>query len=232
MPGGKIAHTLRQNDADRRLLRRQPKAEERHRRLVQDRVRKHQYQPDEKLRRKVRQQMMPQDPARRILPSLRDTATYCWRAKLQAPPRARAARGEHQCVAATPTSSPVRPRPSAKEIKIIKIMCGTPITRSMTQLMTASTPLRARRGGDADQHRDDRADARRRDAPPSCSTDSPLSVRKSRSRPSASVPNGCARLGGSLALRKLPTTAESGMSSPQRVDGGEHRGQQGSTVPG
>ena len=93
-------------------------------------------------------------------------------------------------------------------------MCGTPITRSMTQLMTASSrfePVAAAMPTSTAMT------ALMPDAasPTVMLTDSPLSVRKSRSRPSASVPNGCARLGGSLALRKLPATAESGMSSPQ-----------------
>ena len=146
-------------------------------------------------------------------PSLRDTATYCCARSCSTSPRMRRA-SEHQCVAAMPASRPVSPRPRANEMRMIRIICGTPITRSMTQPMAASSRLEPVAAATPT------STAMTALMPEAASptvmlTDRPLSVRRNRSRPSASVPKGWARLGGSLALKKLPAMALSGMSSPQ-----------------
>ena len=80
------------------------------------------------------------------------------------------------------------------------MVCGTPITRSMTQLMAASThwaPVAAAMPTST------AITALMAEAamPTVMLMERPLSVRISRSRPRESVPKGCSQEGGSLAAR-------------------------------
>ena len=100
-----------------------------------------------------------------------------------------------QCVSATPTTTPAMPLPSANEMSMSKMMWGSAQARSTSQVTAAST----RRPPRAAAHpktsaRNAEASAARKPMP--MLVDRPATVRTSMSRPSWSVPKGCAGDGG------------------------------------
>ena len=83
------------------------------------------------------QQVVQKDPAAG-LPQPPGDGYVLLASKLEHLPRMSRARLV-QWVAATPMSDPFNPRPQAKEMRITNTVWGTPITRSMSQVMKPST---------------------------------------------------------------------------------------------
>ena len=110
---------------------------------------------------------------------------------------------------------PFSPRPQAKEMRITRTVWGTPITRSMSQLMKLSM---AREPVAAAMPMRTAATALMAEAqiPTVRLVDRPFRVRKNRSRPRWSVPKGWDQEGGSLAWAKSAATALSGIRRPAR----------------
>ena len=152
----------------------------------------------------------PRDtPSRRA--ARRNVACFSWSTS----PRTSRAR-EGQWVRATPAITPQKPRPQARETRIMRRMWGIPSTRSMIQETRAST----RGPQTAEAVPSSRAIPPLRTAvraPTRMLSDSPATVRASMSRPIQSVPKGWARQGGRFFRVKSASSAGLDRASPAKA---------------
>ena len=123
---------------------------------------------------------------------------------------------EVQWLRATPTTTPVNPRPQAMEIKITRRMWGMPMTRSIHQEITASTqpPKEAER---IPRTMAAPALTKAVSRPIRMLRESPARVRASMFRPIQSVPKGNKRLGARSFCAKSVSMARSSRRMPESV---------------